>query len=384
MRSKMPSAVSDGIPLRIYSSHYPLHKFDYSMTKKATPISEIGEFGLIERLKKKCNEMRISEKVTRRIVLGIDDDTSVTRPDPGMLQLTTSDLLIEGVHFDLTYTSMKHLGWKLMVANLSDIAAMGGVPVHAVITVALPAKISVEMVDDLYDGIIQAAETYSCAIIGGDTNTSIGNTMVSAAITGEVPDRFLKRRKGAKPGDLVCVSGTLGLSHAGLKVLLREKKRFLESRQNDEFTSQLGEYSNAVTKHLAPKARFDVSMIAAQKDWVHAMIDISDGLAPDLRHICKQSAVGAVIHEDKIPIDPQVVKIAAEFNEGAAEYALFGGEEYEILFTADPEFRNELSQHVPDISIIGEITDDIEKITLVQKNGETKTLMSGGYDHFRH
>jgi len=353
------------------------------MTQKQTPISEVGEFGLIERLKKKCNELRLSANVTSQIILGIDDDTAVTRPSPGMLQLTTSDLLIEGVHFDLTYTSMKHLGWKLMVVNLSDIAAMGGVPVHAIITVALPAKITVEMVDDLYDGILQAAQTYGCAIIGGDTNTSIGNTMVSAAITGEVPDRFLKRRNGAKPGDLICVSGNLGLSHAGLKVLLREKKRFLESRQPDGFDSQLGEYTHAVTKHLAPKARFDVAMTAAQKEWVHAMIDISDGLTSDLRHICQQSNAGAIIYEEKIPFDPLVVQVAGEFNESALEYALFGGEEYELLFTVDPEHKNELSKHLPDISVVGEITEEKDTITLVQEDGSIKKLMSGGYDHFR-
>ncbi len=353
------------------------------MKPKHTSISKIGEFGLIERLKNKCNELRLSEKITDQIILGIDDDTAITRPSPGMLQLSTSDLLIEGVHFDLTYTSMKHLGWKLMVVNLSDIAAMGGVPVYALITIALPAKISVEMVDDLYEGILHAAQTYGCAIIGGDTNTSIGNTMVSAMITGEVPDRFLKRRNGAKPEDLICVSGNLGLSHAGLQILLREKKRFLDSQQQSEFKSELSEYTTAVTKHLAPKARFDISMTAAQQEWVHAMIDISDGLASDLRHICKQSGTGALLFEEKLSIDPLVEKIANQFGESALDYVLFGGEEYELLFTIDPEFESKLSKQMPDIRIIGQITEEKDDIALIQSDGSKRTIVSGGYDHFK-
>lgn len=353
------------------------------MKQKHTSISEIGEFGLIEHLKNKCNELRLSEKIAEQIILGIDDDTAITRPSPGMLQLTTTDLLIEGVHFDLTYTSMKHLGWKLMVVNLSDIAAMGGVPVYALISMALPEKITVEMVEDLYEGVLQAAQTYSCAIIGGDTNTSIGNTMVTATITGEVPDRFLKRRNGAQPGDLICVSGNLGLSHAGLQILLREKKRFLDSQKQHGYKSDLGEYTAAVTKHLAPKARFDISMIAAQQEWVHAMIDISDGLVSDLRHICNQSGAGALLYEEKLPFDPLVEKVADEFEESGIDYLLFGGEEYELLFTIDPEHENKLTEHVSDVHIIGKITEEKETVALVQKDGSKRTILSGGYDHFK-
>lgn len=352
------------------------------MKQKHTPISSIGEFGLIERLKEKCLDLHLSQKVADRIVLGIDDDTAVTKPSPGMLQLSTSDLLIEGVHFDLTYTSMKYLGWKLMVVNLSDIAAMGGVPVYALVTIALPAKISVEMVDDLYEGIIQAAQTYGCAIIGGDTNTSIGNTMLSATITGEVPEKFLKRRNNAQSGDLICSTGSLGLSHAGLRVLLREKKRFLNKKQQEGFTSELGEYTAAVSKHLAPKARFDISTVAAQQEWVHAMIDISDGLASDLRHVCHQSRVGAQLFEERIPIDPVVKKIAEEFGESPLDYSLFGGEEYELLFTINPGQEEKIRQLVPGISIIGQITENRDKISLIQKDGSEKIILSGGYDHF--
>lgn len=354
------------------------------MTRKPTPISTIGEFGLIERLKQKCNELRLPEKVRDRIILGIDDDTAVTRPSEAMLQLITSDLMTEGVHFDLTYTSMKHLGWKLMVVNLSDIAAMGGVPLHAIVNLALPAKVTVEMVDELYEGILTAAQTYSCAIIGGDTNTSIGNMMVSATVTGEVPDRFLKRRNGAQIGDLICISGNLGLSHAGLKVLMREKQRFLDSHRSHEFTPNLSEYTDAVSKHLAPRARFDVSTVIAQYEWVHAMIDISDGLASDLRHICKQSGVGAQLFESKLVPHPIVVTIAEEFNESPLEYLLYGGEEYELLFTIDPSEEQNLKNLLPATAIVGEITSLTGAIVLSQTDGTEKTITSGGYDHFRH
>jgi thiamine-monophosphate kinase len=353
------------------------------MKSKQTPISAIGEFGLIERLKKKCDSVTVSEKLSKQIVIGISDDTAVIRPSEGMLQLSTSDLMIEGIHFDLTYTSMRHLGWKLMVANLSDIAAMGGVPVHAIITVAFPAKISVEMVDDFYDGIVQAAQTYTCAIVGGDTNTTLGNSMVSATITGEVAERNLKRRSNALPGDLICVSGRLGLSHAGLKILLHEKQRFLEEPDTGSFTPQLEDYTTAVSKHLAPKARFDISTVVAQKEWVHAMIDISDGLASDLRHICNQSGTGARLWENQLKVDPIAAKIAGLFNESVIEYILFGGEEYELLFTIHPDRRDELIRLVPDCTVIGEVTDDAGKIEFVRTDGSTQTLGDGGYDHFR-
>jgi len=352
------------------------------MTHKNTPISEIGEFGLIDRLKKKCNEMNLSKHVAEQIVLGIDDDTAITKPAVGMLHLTTSDMLMEGVHFDLTYTSMRHLGWKLMVANLSDIAAMGGVPVHAIISIALPAKITVEMVEELYEGILQAAQTYTCAIIGGDTSTSIGNMALSATVTGEVPPNFVKRRSDAKPGDLICVSGNLGLSHAGLKILLREKQRFIESKHPDKFESQLQEYNFAVSKHLAPKARFDISTIVSQKQWAHAMIDISDGLAADVRHICKQSGVGALLRAHAIPMDPLVGKIAEEFNDNPLEYALFGGEEYELLFTIDPDNKDTMKDQLTGVTIVGEVTKEAGTVSLEKSDGDIDVIVKGGYDHF--
>jgi thiamine-monophosphate kinase len=352
------------------------------LTPNQTPISSIGEFGLIERLKEKISSLRVSENVARQVILGIDDDTAVTRPSAGMLQLATTDLLIEGVHFDLTYTSMRHLGWKLMVANLSDIAAMGGVPVHALISLALPAKITLEMVDELYEGILQAAQTYSCAILGGDTSTSLGNMVLAATITGEVPEAFIKRRTGARNGDLICVSGSLGMSHAGLKVLLREKERFVSRGNAGAFQPQLQEYTDAISRHLAPRARFDVSAVAAQHEWTHAMIDVSDGLASDLRHICTQSGVGARLYEQKLTPHPVVSKIAGEFNEPALDYVLFGGEEYELLFTIDPEREAELRALLPSVMVIGEITEEKNAMTIVQSDGSTRSIPSGGYNHF--
>jgi thiamine-monophosphate kinase len=353
------------------------------MNQKHTSINSVGEFGLIERIRKICASVPLPPEIGEKIVLGIDDDTAVVRPSEHLLQLVTSDIMVEGVHFDLTYTSMEHLGWKLLVVNLSDIAAMGGIPLHAVITVALPAKISVEMVEAMYGGIAKAAETYRCAIVGGDTNTSLGNMTVAATVTGEVSESWLKLRSGAQPGDRICVSGDLGLSHAGLKILLREKERYLSSPGKDEFKPNLTPYTVAVTKHLAPRARFDVAQKIAGREWVHAMIDISDGLASDLRHICVRSRTGAHLDIDKLRIPEQVGTIAAELGEEPMDFVLYGGEEYELLFTVHPDAVGDIEQVAPEVSVIGTVTADAGKIELVRNNEPVKILTGGGYDHFR-
>jgi thiamine-monophosphate kinase len=353
------------------------------MTQKHTPINNIGEFGLIERIKNICTSISLPGEIKDKIVLGIDDDTAVIRPSENLLQLVTSDIMVEGVHFDLTYTSMEHLGWKLLVINLSDIAAMGGISLHAVITVALPAKISVEMVEAFYGGIARAAETYRCAIVGGDTNTSLGNMTVAATVTGEVAESHMKLRSGARPGDKICISGELGLSHAGLSVLLREKKRYMSSAEKEEFKPNLTQYSVAVTKHLAPKARFDVAQKLVDREWVHAMIDISDGLASDLRHICIRSGTGAHLDIEKLRIPESVQAIAAELGKEPLDYILYGGEEYELLFTIDPDAADDLVKIAPDVSVIGTVTTEPGTIQLVRNKEPIKVIADGGYDHFR-
>ena len=349
------------------------------MENNRTEISEIGEFGLIDRIRTLVDVP--DAPAGGNLILGIADDTAVYRPTPGKVQLLTTDAFVEGVHFDLTFTSMKHLGWKVMAANLSDIAAMCGVPRYAAITLALPRKISVEMVEELYSGIVAAAGAYGCLIVGGDTTTSLGNTVISAALTGEADEDRVVYRKGARTGDYLCVTGHLGASHAGLKVLQREKQRFAASP--DEFRPDLEPYALAISKHLMPKPRLDISGILGEAATVDAMIDISDGLASEVHHLCRGSGVGAAVYEHNLPIEGITGRIAGEFSETPADYALFGGEEYELLFAISENEHEKLSSLTSDVTIIGRVTEAGKGIELIRENGEHQALPFSGWNHFR-
>ena len=204
-----------------------------------TDISSVGEFGLIDHIRK-IVDIRVDDaSLHDNLIIGIADDAAVFRPTPGKVQLFTTDALVEGIHFDLTFTSFKHLGWKVIVANISDVAAMGGIPRYGVVTLSLPKKISVEMVEEFYQGAIHACKKYSCLIVGGDTTSSMANMVVSVALTGEADEQSVKFRKDAKPGEYICVTGHLGASLAGLKILKREKERFAQSTNSDQFKPNL-------------------------------------------------------------------------------------------------------------------------------------------------
>ena len=350
---------------------------------KQTDISTIGETGLIERIRS-IVEFRLDDvTLNDNLVVGIGDDTAVYRPSPGKVQLLTTDALVEGIHFDLTFTSMKHLGWKAMVASLSDIASMGGTPRYATLSISLPSKISVEMVAELYEGVTFACRKYSCLVAGGDTTASAANLFVSVSLTGEADESKLLKRSGAKPGDLLCVSGHLGASTAGLKILQREKERYHQSGNAKAFEPRLEIYTVALEKHLMPKPRFDVSSLLTSSCRAHAMIDISDGLASELHRLCEASGVGASIYEHNIPLESVTQKVAAECSESPLAYALYGGEEYELLFAIDDEEFQKLESLTTDVTIIGRMTDPSEGIRLVRENGETEPLPFGGWEHFR-
>jgi thiamine-monophosphate kinase len=346
-----------------------------------TEISSIGETGLIERIKALVDKQSGDPSLRQHLIMGISDDTAVFRPDPGKVVLLTTDSFIEGVHFDLTFTSFKHLGWKAMAANLSDIASMGGMPRYAVLTISLPKKVSVEMIEEFYEGALQACKKYSCMIAGGDTTMSLGNIAISIALTGEAEEGKVLYRGGAKPGDLLCVTGHLGASHAGLKILQREKQRYNESPE--KFQPNLAPYAAAIEKHLMPKPRLDISPLLAEKVSTHALIDISDGLASEVHRICKASNAGAAVYEHNIPVDAITQQVAAEFNEQPTDYALYGGEEYELLFTMpDAEFAK-FESLTTDVTIVGRIAEPEKGITLVRSNGEIELLKFSGWDHFR-
>jgi len=342
--------------------------------KDQTPISSIGEFGLIDRIRKIVD---VGDPA-HRLLMGIGDDAAVYRPSPDTVQLLTTDTLVEGVHFDLTFTSLKHLGWKSLVASFSDIAAMGGLPRYAVVALSLPAKFSVEMVEEFYAGAASAARKYQCLIVGGDTTAASGNTIITVSVIGEAREEHVRYRRGAAAGDLLCVSGHLGASLAGLKILQREKLRAAGSSSHKP---DLARYSAALEKHLMPKPRLDIATLLTEHVAVGAMIDISDGLASEVFHLCQSGAVGATLYEHNLPLVSVTQAIAAEFHESPTQYALYGGEEYELLFTVtDKEFAK-LETLTGDVTIIGRM--ESREISLVRENGERVPLLASGWDHFR-
>jgi thiamine-monophosphate kinase len=352
------------------------------MNQQHTEISHIGEFGLIERIEK-IVQSQVGLAGTRDdLIKGISDDAAVYRPTPRLVELLTTDALVEGVHFDLTFTSMKHLGWKAIVASLSDIAAMGGIPKYATITICLPNKISVEMIEECYEGAALACKNYSCRIIGGDTTATQGAMVISVTMVGEAEEPRVIYRSGAQPGDYVCVSGHLGSSVAGLKILLREKEEFLNANNQQAFTPRLEAYTAAIGKHLMPKPRLDLAKIFSHQVHVHSMIDISDGLASEIHHLCANSDVGATVFEHNIPVDAITQNIAAELSTSPTDYALYGGEEYELLFTLSETEYKKLEELTGDVTIIGRITEQDRGIELVRENGEREQLTAHGWDHF--
>lgn len=350
------------------------------------PISDIGESGLIERI---SSIVAPTCKASSRLIEGIGDDCAVYELSSSTVQVATTDLLLEHVHFDLLTTPLQHLGSKAISVNVSDICAMNAKPCYALVSIALPSKASIEFVETVYRGMSETARLYNTALVGGDTSASSGGVVISVMVAGEIEKEKLSYRKGAQPGDLVCVTGTLGGAAAGLKVLMREKDVMLEHLNHGEkydrdIMSNLEEYNEAIRQHLLPSARMDII------DFFHkhgiiptSMIDISDGLASDLGHICRLSGVGVHIEESRIPILPQARHIADEFQEEAVNYALGGGEDYQLLFTLNAERFSSIVSH-PDISVIGKITPEDEGLLLTDIYGMNIDMTTiEGYNHFQ-
>jgi thiamine-monophosphate kinase len=347
-----------------------------------TELHTVGEFGLIDRIRElvdiSVDDVSLKEQLRR----GIGDDAAVFKPTPGKFQVLTTDAMVEGVHFDLTFTSMKHLGWKAIVSNMSDVAAMLGVPRYATVVLALPKKISVEMVEEFYEGALFACKRYGCLIVGGDTTTTYGNMSVTVAMTGEVDEGEVALRSGARAGDLICVTGHLGSAHAGLKVLLREKEKFRKHGNGEPFVPTLEPYKGALEKYFMPQPRLDIVKILAGRIPVHAMIDISDGLASEIHHLCRSSDVGAEVWEHSVPVDNIAQQIAKECSDDILEYALHGGEEYQLLFTLGDEDYKMLERLTSDVSIVGRVVAKEKGLELVRENGEREALPQAGWNHF--
>ena len=335
-----------------------------------TEIADLGEFGLIHHLTKNIEFQNAST------VLGVGDDGAVI-DHFGKQTVISTDLLVEGVHFDLMYTPLKHLGYKSVIVNLSDIYAMNAIPTQITVSVALSNRISLEAIDEFYEGIYAACKTYNVDLVGGDTTTSQKGFIISVTAIGEVtPDTFVKRSTAQK-GDLLCVSGELGAAYIGLLFLEREKKIFLES---PKVQPDLEGESYVISRLLKPEAQKEIIEYFAENDIKpSAMMDISDGLSSEILHICHQSNVGCVLYEDKIPIAEETKLAAFKFEIDPTTCALSGGEDYELLFTIAQDNYEKIKDN-PSITPIGYITDVDEGTTLLTKNGNKHKITAQGWN----
>ncbi len=342
------------------------------MEGQRTEIASLGEFGLIEHL------TRNNETVQAGTLLSVGDDAAVIEQF-GKQTVITSDMLLEGIHFDLMYTPLKHLGYKAVAVNLSDICAMMATPTHITVNIGVSNRFSVEALDEFYEGVYAACERYSVDLIGGDTCSSLKGFVISVTAIGEVTQDKFVTRSGAKKGDLICVSGDLGAAYLGLQLLEREKRIFLES---PGVQPDLQNRSYAVGKLLKPEPRADiVNWLQENEITPTSMIDVSDGLSSELLHICKKSGVGCALHEDKIPVHDEAKAMAMEFNIDATTCALSGGEDYELLFTVSQDDYEKVARN-EQISVIGYITDAAEGSVLITKAGNKHHLTAQGWNAF--
>jgi thiamine-monophosphate kinase len=329
---------------------------------KRTEIGEIGEFGLIDQLSGNFKPKQA------KTVMGIGDDAAVLDCGDTYMVITT-DMLLEGVHFDLSYCPLKHLGFN----------AMNAIPKQVTVSLGISNRFSVEAVQELYQGIESAASHYNIDLVGGDTTTSRSGLVISVTAIGEVDKELVTYRSGAKKNDIICVTGDLGAAIVGLQVLERDKQVFLS---NPKMQPELGKYEYVVGRQLKPDARMDIiHELIELKVKPSSMIDISDGLASELMHICKSSDKGVAIYEDKLPIDKQTYDTALEFNLDPVTCVLNGGEDYELLFTISQEDFPKLEKH-PDIHFIGHVSDSSDGKLLVTKSGTTASLKAQGWKHF--
>lgn len=342
--------------------------------EKYTPISSLGEFGLIRHLTKNIIHHQSST------IQGVGDDAAVIEsPGADEYVLLSTDMLVEGIHFDLAYSPLKHLGYKAVSANVSDICAMNGIPTQIVISIAVSNHFSVESLEEFYKGIYFACEDYKVDLVGGDTVSSRSGFIINVSILGKVNKKNAVYRKGAKEGDCICVSGDLGAAYAGLLVLQKSKKSLAD---NSETKPDLSSYEYVLKRQLMPKARTDLVELFQSLDIIPtSMIDVSDGLSSELNHICESSGTGCIIYEDNIPIHKNVKKVAEEFQNLPIAYALSGGEDYELLFTVSPT-GYEMLKHSGKVSCIGGIKSAAEGIGFKDKTGKVHPLGSKGWDAF--
>jgi len=335
-----------------------------------TQISELGEFGLIEHLTK---SIKIKNGTT---IKGIGDDAAVLDYNNKKI-LVTTDLLVEGIHFNLIYTPLKHLGYKAVAVNLSDICAMNGVPRQITVSIAISKKFTVEAIEELYEGIRLACEKYGIDLIGGDTSSSLTGLLISVTAIGEANETDIVYRSGAKVNDLICVSGDLGAAYMGLQLLEREKYMFTE---NSKIQPDFSGHEYILERQLKPEPRIDIiTKLKEINVKPTSMIDISDGLSSELMHICKNSNVGCKIYSEKIPIDITTCNMANEFNIAPEIAALNGGEDYELLFTVSLKDYEKI-KNLKEISVIGNIIDESDGMNLISDDGKQIPITAQGWN----
>lgn len=341
--------------------------------EERTEINNLGEFGLIDHL---TRNIEIRNAGT---ILGVGDDGAVI-DHFGKQTVVSTDMLVEGIHFDLMYTPLKHLGYKSVIVNLSDIYAMNAVPTQITMSIAFSNRFSLEALDEFYEGVYAACERYNVDLIGGDTTSSQKGFVISVTAIGEVaPGKFVKRSTAQK-GDLLCVSGNLGAAYLGLTILEREKQIFLE---NPNVQPDLENQTYIIGRQLKPEARPDIISFLAEKEILPtAMMDVSDGLSSEILHICRQSELGCVLYEDKIPVHDEARQMAMQFGLDPTACALSGGEDYELLFTMKQEDYDKIVLN-EEIAVIGYMTGPEEGAHIITRGGNRHEITAQGWNAFK-
>lgn len=342
---------------------------------KEREISEVGEFGLIDLLTK---DFPLRNESSRK---GVGDDAAVLSYGDNEV-LVTTDLLLEGIHFDLRYVPLKHLGYKAAIVNFSDIYAMMGTPKQIVVSLGVSSRFTVDHIEELYSGIRLACDLYGVDLVGGDTSASVTGLVISVTCIGEGKKDEILYRDGAKPTDLICVSGDLGAAYMGLQLLERENRVAAERKTQEPFQPDFAGKEYILERQLKPEARKDIVQMLKDKG-IHptSMMDVSDGLSSELLHICKASGVGCRVYEDRIPIDYQTACMAEEFNMNMVTAAMNGGEDYELLFTV-PLTDNEKVEKLEGVKVIGYVTDKDLGAAMITRDGQEMPIRAQGWNAF--
>lgn len=343
------------------------------MSEKRTELNELGEFGLIDKL---TGHFTTHVSTTLK---GVGDDAAVISVSDDEAMLVSTDMLLEGVHFNLMYTPLMHLGYKAVIVNLSDIFAMNAKPQQITVSIAVSNRFPLEALEELYAGIKKACDLYQVDLVGGDTTSSLSGLMISITAVGKAKKSEIVYRSGARENDLLVVSGDLGGAYMGLQLLEREKEVF---KSNPDMQPDLEGNDYLLERQLKPEARQDVIRFLKQLDVKPtSMIDISDGLASEIFHLCKNSDLGCTVYDEKIPIDAKTSMAALDFNIDPVTCALNGGEDYELLFTVSMQDYDKIKGN-PHMSVIGHMTDKNSGVNLVDKNGAIIPLKAQGWNHF--